>query len=164
MKRNGLRILLGLLVLGVWGAVIGKVFHRTTDAGTGNLATTSAAARPEQRTDSLDPRIPLLQRDPFHGSVPRPAQHVPAQGAVAARARTAPPPKAPATSTWPQVNFRGLMRQPGDTTQSIAFLSVNGKDVLLPKGREMNGLRVRSLARDSVVLEHQGERRVLRRQ
>lgn len=163
MNHKWVRILLGALVLGTWGAVVRRAVHRPgPEAAVAEQAT--PARSPSATTDAKEP-LPVLPRDPF---LEQELPHAPVQMDGAARATTVPsvrkdnnvtkPP-----TTWPEIRYNGIVRTPGEAGSGVAFLSVGGRNVLLRRGHASEGVQVLDLAMDSVVVVWNSEKRTIHR-
>lgn len=165
MNRRWLRVLLGALVLAIWGAVIVRALRRPT-APEG--ITTTAPATTDRAADiDTSSTFPSFARDPFldGGSVATVRTALPRTGGAAAPARTAPaapPPIAPVRA-WPKVTYKGTIRAQGDPNSIVAFLAVEGRDVLIRSGGESQGITVVRLTTDSIVLRWNEETRTFAR-
>jgi hypothetical protein len=159
MKRKGLTIGLVLVVVGIWGAVFTKAIkpgsEEPIDPGIVNAVTRQVAAL----TDSLPNASSLGNyRDPFlraEAPVRAVSTGDPKPVAVKKAAPVVPSP----SFTWPQVAFKGMLKNTNNK-QGVALVSINGKDKVLVEGKEEeHGIMLFAVARDSITLKAHGEQR-----
>ncbi|MBS1580901.1 MAG: hypothetical protein JST66_01750 [Bacteroidetes bacterium] len=165
MSKRWLRIGLGVLVLGVWGAVIARALHRPGSDAEGLVDRPTAPSPPAATSGDTADAIPAFPRDPFLDDRAVAVQHPTATTPPASsrKAPPVPPPPPPPTRAWPKVTYKGTMRAKGDPSTTVAFLSVEGRDLLIKQGNESNGLGVVRMSADSIVLRWSGEERVFAR-
>jgi hypothetical protein len=161
VKKRWLRILLGLLVLAVWGGVIAKALHQVHSET--NAPEPAAANHEPVSADRVTIKevIPHLQRDPFLDVGSAPEHPAATHGSHSmTRHRDVPTMARP----WPTIVYKGLIREHGDKGSTIAFIDLNGKHLLVKQGTEVQGPTVLSIAADSLIMEWAHELRTFRRQ
>lgn len=165
MNKRWLRIGLGVLVLGIWGAVIARALHRPGSNEEGLVDRPTAPSLPAATSGDTMDAIPAFPRDPFLDDRAVAVQRPVTTGPPTTSRKTAPtpPPPPPSTRPWPKVTYKGTMRAKGDPSTTVAFLSVEGRDLLIKQGNESNGLGVVRMDADSIVLRWSGEERVFAR-
>ncbi|MEO8069043.1 MAG: hypothetical protein ABI599_15205 [Flavobacteriales bacterium] len=159
MKRKGITIALLLLVVAVWGCVLFKVVRRPAD--------NFEQVRQVRGTQWAD--APVLEplpdealgnyRDPFLGDAAKPSTGVDA-GARQHVAVVKSVTRGPNGYKWPSIAYHGSLRNNGKE-RSIALLSIDGREAMVPIGAEERGLRVKAIYTDSVLVAANGEVRVV---
>lgn len=166
MNKRWLRIGLGALVLGVWGAVIARALHRPGSDEEGLVDRPTVPSPPAATSGDTADAIPPFPRDPFLDDRAVAVQRTVTTASPASSRKTpptAPPPPPPSARPWPKVTYKGTMRAKGDPSTTVAFLSVEGRDLLIKQGNESHGLGVVRMDADSIVLRWSGEERVFAR-
>lgn len=160
MSTRWVRIGLGVLVLGTWGAVIQRALRRPVEGPT-EAAPQQAPAKITS-ADAVLEELPPLTRDPFLDNDVRKA--APRNGSTASSTTPHPAVAAPkpVEKGWPEIRYNGIVRPRGGTA-GVAFLSVGSRTVLLQRGQEAEGVHVVDLTMDSVVVVWNTERRTFRR-
>ncbi len=169
MKNQRAVYLLLPLVLLIWGLIGWRVWSATEEPAAGpavSFATRQPVAAPARRGF---PKLLLTYADPFRavaGSEPVPTQAAPvlpaAGPALAAPANSASglnlpirpiTPALPTTTTpppsWPPITYLGVIAHAEGKAQ-VALLTINGEETALKIGREVQGIRLLRLFRDSV--------------
>jgi hypothetical protein len=166
MKQRLTRTLLVLLVLGVWGAVLARVLRPSPSAPPSRAVVQD---QPDVAQEAWpDTLVDLhLVRDPFlDGNNVAPAVRRKSNAENGRDASHAPRPStgsSTANKPWPTIVFKGSMGSPAKPDDRIAFLSIGGREVMLRANEEVQGMRLRQVHADSVVMERGGERRVFTR-
>ena len=163
MNARWIRILLVLLVSGIWGAVLMKAFVRHT-AGPVVLAASNRATAAHDTIPLPDAPLDLhLERDPFLDASlnsPHPASP---QSEQASKKTTGPPKAMIAPVHWPQVEYKGSLGATHKATAPVVILSIDGHEQVLRVGDAQNGLTVVKATRDSVVIALEHEQRTFAR-
>ncbi len=61
---------------------------------------------------------------------------------------------------WPQIEYRGLLTS-SDKNESTGLLKVQNSDLLVKRGKIYSAIKIRTITRDSILLEYQKECRWL---
>lgn len=159
MKGNkGLYILLPVVFI-IWGLII---YRLVKYVGQGNTpvpipAFTGINFEPEKlQEDTFS--ITANYRDPFLGAVKK----VAAFTGPPKPAKAAPKPVTKPEIPWPTIIFKGLIKNK-DAKKTYALLTINGKTKSFSDKEEWQGIKIQSVAKDSVVLIYNKQKKSFKR-
>ncbi len=164
MKNQRAVYLLLPLVLLIWGFIGWRVWSATEEPATGLAASFTTGQPVATPPSSRPPKLLLTYADPFRavaGSEPAPASVPPSASPVPLppaksssglnlpiRPLTPTSPTAP-TPVWPPITYLGVIAHAEGKAQ-VALLTINGEETALKIGREVQGIHLLRLFRDSV--------------
>lgn len=155
MKNRGITFLLLLVVGIVWY----KVFVRFTDDIQSNppQESTSIGSSPIHLSKPAHVQLNANYRDPFTGKFSELKVKTEERPAVS---------KAPVARRevyWPTIRYHGLIRKKG-AIKSLAIVSIDGQYFQLKQGEAvLDDILLKSVQRDSIILEYHKIKRVFRR-
>lgn len=145
-SKSTLYILFPLVIL-IWGMLIYRIVGGVKE----EPQVIPIAALPEEKpiqkikkdTFSLLP----LTHDPFLGHSYRKKEPVKIISS------------APAVKVeWPEITYLGLVSDVGDSKQ-VHVIQINGKQFLITKGEDAQGVKIINFSQDGIILEFKGNRR-----
>jgi len=151
MKNKKLTYFLGVLVIGVWGLIIYRVFRAMGGDDNPN-AQVMTAFKKEAFNDYELPKdtgkLLLNYRDPFSVEKEKDTARTP----VIKPVRPAMP--KPAVN-WGMIKYAGFVHNPG-SGKIIAIVSINGRQQMLAEGETADQVRLLRNMKDSIQVLYQG--------
>lgn len=166
MNKKFLQILLIIFIIGIWGKV-GYDFYKYK----GQKATiTQPSYIPFIAADGGEPftySLSLNYRDPFLGKYAEPK---PAKRKSISRSKklsktpekNKEPIKVKQKVIWPRVEYVGNIRNEKTKKESVT-LKVGGRESFMLPGHEIQGVKLKALYPDSLVIEFQEEEKTILR-
>lgn len=155
MKNKKLTYFLIVIVAGVWGLILYRIFDAV---GTSDDMSTPVTLKQEKEAYN-DYSIPkdttkllLNYRDPF--GITKPKYTTSKVSKIIARQTIKINPK-PAMN-WSFITYSGYIRNPA-SKKLIALVSVNGQNITLAEGETKNQIKLIKNLRDSIKVSYQGK-------
>lgn len=158
MNKKGINTILIILLLGVWG-VLGYRFFKPSN----NTMTTPYTYTPPQNKvyqtfakDTFDLRSFLLEKDPFLGKI---SYNKPKQISVSTvrKKHTKPTP-----NKWPKIEYLGFVKSQ-NSKYPLVLLRVDKKLYRVKNKKEIKGIIVKNVFKDSILLKKGNENKAVRR-
>lgn len=152
MKNKKLTYILIPVAIIVWGGIILRIVGFNT-----NDSNSSAQNENTQYSDTLefeknDFELVTNYRDPFLGKFIK-GTHSISKKPVKSK-KVNPKPKKKEVIVWPHIDYDGSI---SNDSRVIAVLKINQKKFLLQQGEEMNGLTIKKVFKDSVLISYKKE-------
>lgn len=150
MKNKKVTYGLILMVLIIWGTIFYKVFTRISGQKTASHSVSQVVVR--NQSDAHEERLALLLNypDPFlKGRGTEPSTAIPGMEPVD---------QAPQVVNWPLVEYHGSLYNK-IKKEETGLLRIEGSDFLVKKGAVFAGIKIRTIAKDSIFLDFQNNTR-----
>jgi hypothetical protein len=157
MKNKKLTYLLIVLVLGLWGMIVYRIFNAVTANDDDNIAQSVKPLKEALNDYAMvkdTATLSLHYSDPFKtaqktekDTVTRSHTHV--------VIRPNPRPTPPAIN-WSVITYSGYIRNPA-SKKLIALLNINGRSVALAEGETREQVKLLKNLRDSIKVIYQGK-------
>ncbi|TCD05844.1 hypothetical protein EZ449_15375 [Pedobacter frigidisoli] len=156
MKKKGITYLLICMVAVLWGLIFYRVFAKGGESD--EILTRKSSAKPSyfKLVDHGLDRVPLNldYDDPFSVAQAGSSSSVNNDLLTVRESQSMAPPIKPVVN-WPTVVYAGAIYNP-TTKKVIAILNINGKEVMVGQGEQVDGIRFIRQQGDSIRIEHQG--------
>ncbi|MGN6640577.1 MAG: hypothetical protein ACTHJ8_16820 [Mucilaginibacter sp.] len=157
MKNKKLTYLLIVLVLGLWGMIVYRIFNAVTANDDDNIAQSVKPLKEALNDYAMvkdTATLSLHYSDPFKA-----AQNIRKDTVAASHPRVVirhnlrP---APPAINWSVITYSGYIRNPG-SKKLIALLNINGRSAALAEGETREQVKLLKNLRDSIKISYQGK-------
>jgi hypothetical protein len=156
MKNKKLTYFLGVLVVGVWGMIIYRVFQAVGGDDSQPILIQTASKK-EAFNDYEIPKdtskLLLNYRDPFSEEQQKDTAEIPIRKLVHP-VNTRAVVQKPSTN-WGMIKYSGFIHNPG-SKKIIAIMNINGKEQLMSEGETVEQVKLIRNLKDSVKVLYQG--------
>lgn len=164
MKAKFIRIGLGVLVLAIWGAVIGRAIRTKPPESLVDIEQPKPV--PTEPVSEVGPIVFVLSRDPFLGSptvTPRTRTNaeLPTKGRPTRPIKVAPQP-ASTPAVKHTVEYLGFIKNASSTGTAYVMLGIDGRSQLIMVGKEVMGVSVTEAGPHTATIAQNGTEEVLR--
>ncbi|NHF58991.1 hypothetical protein FK220_006550 [Flavobacteriaceae bacterium TP-CH-4] len=156
MDRKKINTILIVAVVAIWGIVLYKfIASYLTDPDAGPIAEipTKPAIAAIRKKDTVTLNFP--ERDPFLGTVVTKSK----PKAPAVRKSVTRKPKSPSKPVlWPKIEYLGFVKSSASKGR-LGLVRIDGRLHRVNAGTEVNGLRIRKISKDALVIMNGKEER-----
>lgn len=152
MKNKKALYILVPLVLGIWSLIIFRVFDLTQNQS----MVINKNVLPIIKSDTLmyrkTEKLLLNYTDPFLKNIPKKSVSENQSGTVSLF-KTNPEPKKRVVN-WPEIKYRGII---ANKNKRLAIIKINNRKVVTASNKTINGITVKTIYNDSVIIEKEKE-------
>lgn len=161
MKNKKITYILIFSVVALWGIIFYRIFIAMGDKEETIVQVPAKKAAYFKMVNHQNDQVLLTfdYRDPFT-SINAIEPITPAQSQNTAP-MPIPLPIAKPVVNWSAISYTGYINNL-NTKQKLAMLSVNGKELMLAEGQDLNGVKLLKYAGDSIKVKYQNETRYIR--
>ncbi len=165
MKNNKItQYLLLILVIVLWAMIFYRIFFKEEDGLPLKLSNDKTMVEEEVFKDTFS--LNLNYKDPFLKYSYTENNETLEQEVTVKRVESKPIPilvkEVEKEVVWPSIKYGGLIKN-SNTGKQVIVLSFNNKESIYSIGDQYNGIKIRKIYKDSVVLEYNNKFRTIKK-